>query len=261
MPKARVNGIDINYGVDGAGEPLVLIMGFSSNRRAWMFQTPVFKKHYRVITFDNRGVGRSDKPEGPYSTRVMADDTVGLMDHLGIKRAHFLGVSMGGMIAQEVAINYPDRVNKLVLVATYASRNLRSSGPSAEMREAEALPVKRMAGRLMAIASSGTPLMIFARLLRRITLGLVGKSAVAGLTGQREACIGHDTLDRLGHIKAPTLVIVGSSDRVIKPESSDEIARRIPAARLTVFDGGSHVFCMEMKDRFNEEVLRFLDAG
>ncbi len=95
MPKANVNGININYGVYGHGEPLVLIMGFAGPKLGWIFQRCFFKKHYQVVTFDNRGVWRTDKPEGPYSIKMMADDTVGLMDHLGIKKANILGVSMG----------------------------------------------------------------------------------------------------------------------------------------------------------------------
>lgn len=116
MPKAKVNGININYRVQGKREFLVLIMGYSGDQTGWIFQTSAFKKYYCVITFDNRGVGKTDKPGGAYSTKMMADDTVGLMDHLGIKKAHVLGVSMGGMTAQAVAVNYPERINKLVLV-------------------------------------------------------------------------------------------------------------------------------------------------
>ena len=97
MPKARVNGININYRVQGEGEPLVLIMGAFADQSGWMFQTGAFRKHYRIITFDNRGFGKTDKPGGAYSTKIMADDTIGLMDHLGIKKAHILGVSLGGI--------------------------------------------------------------------------------------------------------------------------------------------------------------------
>ena len=107
MPVAKVNGININYKIYGQGEPLVMIMGLSANQSGWVTQIGFFKKHYKVITFDNRGVGKSDKPIGSYTTKIMADDTIGLMDHLGIDKANFMGVSMGGMIAQEIAINYP----------------------------------------------------------------------------------------------------------------------------------------------------------
>ena len=122
MPKARVNGISINYSVEGRGEPLFLIMGFSGSKMAWFFQRGAFRKHFQVVTFDNRGVGQSDKPPGPYSMKMFADDTVGLMDHLGIDKAHVLGASMGGMIAQHIALSHPERVRKLVLSCTVASR-------------------------------------------------------------------------------------------------------------------------------------------
>ena len=123
MPLAKLNGVSISYQVEGQGEPLVMIMGFSGGRSGWIRQRPFFKKYYWVITFDNRGVGKSDKLLGPYSTRMMADDTLGLMDLLRIEKAHIMGVSMCGMIAQELAINYPQRVRKLVLACTYASQD------------------------------------------------------------------------------------------------------------------------------------------
>lgn len=96
MPSAKVNGISIDYKVEGQGEPLVMIMGLGGARSSWRSQTGFFKKYYRTVTFDNRGVGKSDKPAGPYTIRMMADDTIGLMDHLSIEKAHVLGVSMGG---------------------------------------------------------------------------------------------------------------------------------------------------------------------
>jgi len=123
MPEARINGISINYSVEGKGEPLFLIMGFSGSKMAWYFQRRAFRKHFQVVTFDNRGVGESGKPAGPYSMQMFVDDTVGLMDHLGIEKAHILGVSMGGMIAQHIAISHPERVRKLVLGCTFASRH------------------------------------------------------------------------------------------------------------------------------------------
>jgi len=118
MPKAKVNGISIDYSVCGRGEPLVLIMGFGGSKLGWFFQRRACRKYFRVVTFDNRGAGGSDKPSGPYTMRMLADDVAGLMDYLKIDKAHVMGVSMGGMIAQHVAIAYPDRVRKLVLAST-----------------------------------------------------------------------------------------------------------------------------------------------
>ncbi len=120
LPTAHVNGINIDYSDVGNGRTLILVNGLGGTKRLWRRQTRLFKKYFRTITFDNRGVGKSDRPVGPYTIKMMADDTVGLMDYLRIERAHILGESMGGMIAQELAINHPERVDKLVLACTYA---------------------------------------------------------------------------------------------------------------------------------------------
>src|SRR5881396_8351 len=106
MPRVRVGDIDMYYVEAGAGEPLVLVMGFSGDHSAWGLQFHALAQRCRVIAFDNRGVGQTDAPDRPYTTRMMADDTVGLMDALGVARAHVVGVSMGGMIAQELALNH-----------------------------------------------------------------------------------------------------------------------------------------------------------
>lgn len=269
MPKAKVNGININYSVQGKGEPLVLIMGYSGDQAGWMFQRRVFKKYYRVITFDNRGVGKTDKPGGSYSTKMMADDTVGLMDHLGINKANVLGVSMGAMIAQVLAINYPERINKLVLGCTYADRD-GSSGLAPEWpktlgfgedytdEDVRSIPIFKLADTLYSLA--------FSRLLFRIIFIPVAKiqvrlSGKTGLIGQLEAVLGHNMLNNLPDVKVPTLVITGTKDRVIKPSSSEVIAKLIPNAKLVEVEGGSHTFFMEMSGRYNKEVLDFLRSG
>jgi pimeloyl-ACP methyl ester carboxylesterase len=259
MPLAKINGIKINYRVAGQGEPLVMIMGFSAGRIGWLPQTGFFKKYYRVITFDNRGAGKSDKPPGPYSTRMMADDTVKLMDHLKIEKAHVIGLSMGGMIAQELAINYPHRVMKLVLAATYARQD-ETSGDTLEQAEFLNLPPEKKASALIGLA--------FNKPFYRFTIGLIagvltrftGASGGVGIAGQSEACLKHDTLERLSSITAPTLVIVGTGDRIIKPVSSEVIAGRIPNARLVKVEGASHYFSFELKNVFNREVLNFLKS-
>jgi pimeloyl-ACP methyl ester carboxylesterase len=259
MPLARLNGININYQVEGQGEPLVMIMGFTANRSGWMPQTPFFKKYYRVITFDNRGVGKSDKPPGPYSTRMMADDTAGLMDFLRIEKAHIMGISMGGMIAQELAINYPHRVMKLVLAATYVRQD-ETSGDSAELaRFWQLTPEKKLSAMIGLAFNKPLYRFIFA-LLGRIQTKFVGASGRVGAAGQGEACRQHDTLERLPLITTPTLVIVGTGDRIIKPVSSEVIAGKIPNAKLVKVEGGSHYFSFEMKKVFNREVLNFLKS-
>ena len=254
MPLATVNGININYEVEGQGEPLVMIMGFQTAHGGWMLQTPFFKKrHYRVITFDNRGVGKSDAPDGPYSTRMMADDTAALLDYLGVKKAHVIGISLGGMIAQELAINYPERVSTLVLGSTFACDD-NNSGFTAECSEIMKLPVYETADNILNLCFDNLKYRKFIPMLK--ILGR--KNKPAGLEGQREAMLKHNTLDRLKLIKAPTLVIVGTGDRVIRPISSEILAENISNASLIKVNKGSHVLLTEMSGTFNKEVFNFL---
>lgn len=266
MPKVFVNGININYRIEGQGEPLVLIMGLAGSMRSWIFQKHVYQKHFRVITFDNRGVGWSDKPSGPYSMRMMADDTVYLMDHLGIEKAHVLGVSMGGMIAQEIAINYPDRVNKLVLGCTFAredekgghtSQYFKGLGVESDCTEDELRKVstKRVLTTDFSLAFNSGLYRATVTMLTWVYASLLLKH---GVHAQFEAIVAHDTLDRLHRIGAPTLVITGTEDRIIKPGSSEVIADSIKNAKIIKFDGGPHAFFVTMKGRFNREVLDFL---
>lgn len=118
MPEASLGKIKLHYEEQGQGPPLMMILGLGQDMNTWAFQVPNFSKHFRVIRFDNRDSGRSSRSEEPYTTRTMASDTLGLMDHLGIERAHILGTSMGGMIALEVALQAPDRVMSLILAST-----------------------------------------------------------------------------------------------------------------------------------------------
>jgi pimeloyl-ACP methyl ester carboxylesterase len=257
MPLAKLNGVSINYKVEGQGEPLVMVMGFSATRSGWIRQIPFFRKYYRVITFDNRGAGKSDKPPGPYSTRMMADDTLGLMDLLGIEKARIMGASMGGMIAQELAINYPQRVMKLILACTYASQD-ETSGDTLEQAKFLRLTPGEKASAMIGLAFNKPLYRFVFGLLARVQTRLVGTSGNAGIPGQSEACRTHNTLDRLPLITAPTLVIVGTGDRIIKPVSSEVIGGTIPNAKAVRIEGGSHCFSFEMKNEFNREVLNFL---
>ncbi|MBN1188128.1 MAG: alpha/beta fold hydrolase [Dehalococcoidales bacterium] len=257
MPVAMVNGVRINYKVEGRGEPLIMIAGFSASRSTWASQIPFFKKHYQVITFDNRGAGKSDKPEGPYTTRMMADDVIKLMDHLKITRTHIMGISMGGMIAQEVGINYPQRIQKLVLACTFSCKD-QTSGDSADQAKLLGLSAQKMAAGMARLAVNKPFNQFLLGMLAAIGATFTSTSTRRGLKAQREACNNHNTLARLNLIKAPTLVIVGTHDRIIKPVSSEVIAGKIPGARLVEVKGGSHMLSMEMKDCFNREVLGFL---
>jgi 3-oxoadipate enol-lactonase len=267
LPIANVNGINIDYKVEGQGEPLIMISGAGANKSAWRYQTRVFKKHYRAITFDHRGVGKSDKPAGPYNFKTMADDTIGLMDHLNIEKAHVMGMSAGGMIAQELAINHPERVKKLVLACTFARRD-ETSGFSSEVENAiktyeesshDKASQRRFASVFMDLQINKWSYRIFILPFMKIAIRFMPMSALDASVGAQFAAVGtHDAADRLGLIKAPTLVITGTEDRVIKPSSSEVIARLVPNAKLVKVLGGGHSFPIEMSGEFNREVMNFL---
>ena len=262
MPRVKVNGINIDYMVEGQGEPLVMIMGLGGARGSWRYQTRFFKKYYRTVTFDNRGVGNSDKPAGPYSIKMMVDDTIGLTDYLGIDKAHVLGVSMGGMIAQELAINHPERVNKLVLGCTFAKAGRSADSP--EMNKAmEAFgksPLdeesqRKLISEMLDLSFNTRSSRVFVRPFAKVAIRFY---SITGIIEQMKAVSRHDTIDRLKMIKAPTLVITGSEDRLVNPASSEVIAKLVPNAKLVIISGGGHTFFMEMHSDFNTEVLHFL---
>lgn len=276
MPTAHVNGIDLYAEEQGSGDPLLLIMGLAADSVAWMFQRDAFAARYRTILFDNRGVGRSSKPEGPYTIPLMADDAAGLLDALDIARAHVVGISMGGMIAQELALRHPQRVRGLVLGCTYARPDAAVTGTFEESL-AHFGGHKGANGEIEVDLSHLDPLAFIQRLLpltftpqfmmtQLPTLMQVFAGALQygfdlrAIMAQVQATQAHDTVDRLGQITAPTLVITGDADLLIPPSNSDLLAARIPGARLQKIAGGSHAFNFETPEVFNAAVLEFLDT-
>jgi pimeloyl-ACP methyl ester carboxylesterase len=199
----------------------------------------------------------------------MADDTVGLMDHLEISKAHILGVSMGGMIAQEVAINHPERVRKLILVSTTAGRDEKGGHSPGLLRamglkegfsdeDIKGVDICKVMTSLNAHAFSSGAIKMVAVPFCWVRTKLFG---IKGVKGQFEAAMTHSALDRLHTIKAPTLVIAGTEDRIVPSRSSDVLVNRIPNARLVKVEGGSHTLVAEKRGRFNREVLDFLRGG
>jgi pimeloyl-ACP methyl ester carboxylesterase len=258
MPVARVNGINLDYFVIGQGTPLVMIMGMGFGRKGWRFQTDFFRRYFQVITFDNRGAGNSDKPDGPYSIRMMAEDTIGLMDYLHIEKAHILGISLGGMIAQELAINFPQRVDKLVLGSTFCQQDNNTNGEYPEWNQAVESRFKGNYNPMFdKLFNKRMSRMIFGSVLKR-ALKKAGEAGNLGMAGQYQASLKHHTADRLPQIKSPTLVIGGTADKVIIPGSYKVISNLIPGSKLVMFENGSHSIFVEARGRFNQEVLNFL---
>ena len=274
MSIASVGSIDLYYEEHGSGDPLLLIMGLAADSMAWLFQTPDFAKRYRTIAFDNRGVGRSSKPPGPYTVHQMADDTAGLLDALGIARAHVVGVSMGGMIAQELVLRHPQRVRGLVLACTYPE-------PDADIERQREFSVTRLGGtistrgELQIDLAALDPMRFFQELLplafseafianelpklmELFSGALQYGFSLEAILGQVSAVMTHKATERLHQIKSPTLVITGDADRLVPPANSDILAKYIPGARLVKVPGGSHGFNFETPEIFNREVLNFL---
>jgi pimeloyl-ACP methyl ester carboxylesterase len=274
MSTATVGDLEVYYEEHGSGGPLLLIMGLAADSTAWMFQVPDFALHYRTIVFDNRGVGRTSKPPGPYTIHQMADDAAGLLDVLDVRRAHVVGVSMGGMIAQELALRHPERVRSLVLACTYPE-------PDAEIERNRRFTVERLGGT---VTSEGQMQVDFKainpmdflqhllptvfnpdfiarelpKLIQVFSGALQYGFSMEAILGQVAAVMGHKATDRLHEIAVPTLVITGDADRLIPPANSDILAKHIPGATLMRVPGGSHGFNFETPEVFNRAVLDFL---
>ena len=267
MPIAHANGTNIYYKVNGHGEPLILIQGFGGGHEGWFFQVRALKKQFQVITFDSRGIGKSDTPSQSYTIKTMADDTVGLLDCLGMDKAHILGVSLGGIVAQEIAIHYPERVRKLILVNTIAGdftdinpEVMRSIGVEQGSSKVDYGNID-FYEMMKTVISLSFAKKSYRKFFLPMTLLNVKSVGFTGYRKQMEAAEGHSTIDRLHLIKTPTLVISGTEDRLVPPRCSDEIANRIPNARLVTIEGGSHAVFIEMRNRFNQEVLNHLEKG
>jgi pimeloyl-ACP methyl ester carboxylesterase len=269
MPKfADVNGLKLCYEeqVEDNDEALVLISGLGYGRWLWRKQLPVFSKHFRVIALDNRGSGRSDKPPGPYTTGQMAQDLRGLLDVLGIERAHVGGISMGGLIAQEFALSFPERLQKLVLVATTAG------GASVVLPDTEVMQFFSQIGARPPEENfeRGLPFVFTPKFLkehpeeieelRRWMLEREPAPPEATLA-QLAAITGFNAEARVSQIQAPTLVIGCAEDRVMPVENSKRLAEKIPNARLVILKDCGHLCPIEKADEFNRVMLEFLQEA
>ncbi|MDV2991339.1 MAG: putative non-heme bromoperoxidase BpoC [Chroococcidiopsis sp. SAG 2025] len=262
MPSAKLSNINMYYEVHGAGEPLVLIQGLSLDSSAWADQIFAFSQKYQVIVLDNRGVGQSDSPNIPYSTEMMADDTVELLRFLNIKNCHILGFSMGGKIAQQIALKYPEIVKSLILVTTAARFPARA-------RYLTKLWLKMSTEQVSAeIRLQEICLWVFtdefladeARVTAAINLGLnhPHPQQIQGFSGQVAALLQHDTRGDIERIYAPTLVLIGKDEIFIPLNFSEELAANIPNAELVVSEKGGHNYWMEFPEIFNRAVMQFL---
>jgi pimeloyl-ACP methyl ester carboxylesterase len=262
MPTVPVNGIDLHYVEVGAGEPLVLLMGFGGDHLSWGFQLNAFAARHRVIAFDNRGSGRSSAPDVPYTTRLMADDALALMDRLGIDGAHVLGVSLGGMIAQELALARPDRVRSLQLHCTAARPDRYMLALLDNLKAVRAVLGREPAQRAMALwlfaptTFNERPEFVETMLYAARTQPY--PQSDVGFARQGDAIVSHDALDRLAALTCPTLVTVGAEDALAPLRFAREIARALPHAELHTIPAAGHAAFWEKPAEFNTLCLDFL---
>jgi pimeloyl-ACP methyl ester carboxylesterase len=264
MPIQKINGIEIYYEIHGKGEPLVLIMGLRRNAEWWYRQIPHLSKHFKVLVFDNRGAGRTDKPVMDYSIRLFADDTAGLMEALDIKKAHILGVSMGGYIAQELTIHYPERVKSLILGCTSAGGKravLTNPERLKEFTANEGLSPEQILKKDMDIYFSDAFIAEHREEIAEfIKISLRYYQPPDAFMRQFNACLRHDTVDLLNQITVPTLIVSGDDDPLVPPENSKILKELIPHAELIFFPGMRHCFFIEEAKKFNQIAINFFKS-
>lgn len=258
------NGQELYFEIAGDGPPLVLIMGIGYDSTLWMKQVPELSEHFQVITFDNRDVGRSSEADAPYAIEDMADDVAGLLDQLGIERAHILGLSMGGQIAQRFALRHPDRVERLILSGTGAAPARRVFDPIELWSwvkgrdESGMLFARQQFLWLFSDEFLQSPEAVDQTL--KMLADNPNPISAEAYARQAQAYTAHDCLDELGAIDAPTLVICGERDRLTPPWICRALADAIPRARFELVrgPGASHALPLERPDEFNRRVTAFL---
>jgi pimeloyl-ACP methyl ester carboxylesterase len=262
MPTARIHDIDLYYEVSGTGDPLLLIRGLGSNADHWYCQIPAFSKHFKVITFDHRGIARSGFSNASLTMALMTGDVIGLLDFLKISRAHIFGISMGGMIAQQMAISYPQRIGGLVLGCTHCGGNrvVRTSNAGSTIKPEQLYSdasgaAKKALNTLFADATITKNPAIFSRYLETSAKYPPDPEI---LKQQREAIHAHDAWEDLPHIQSPTLILTGDQDRLVPVDNAKLLRQRIPNSSLEIVNGGGHQFMIEQPDITNKIVVNFL---
>jgi 3-oxoadipate enol-lactonase len=263
---ARNGPVTIAYDVRGRGSPLVLIQGVGVGRWGWEPVADRLARRFQVITIDNRGIGASDTAPGHYSTRMMADDVLAVLDHAGIQRASVVGTSLGGMIAQELALAHPERVDRLVLVATIPGGPRSRPMPLPTTYLFAWAPFMTSQAKLQQFlhATLGPEtLRRRPKIARRLAVRkLAHPQSQHAWRAQTEAGMLFNPLGRQRRITQPTLVVQGTADQIVAPGNAEVLAGLVPDARLQRFDGAGHLLYWEQPKRFVRVVTDFLtDPG
>ncbi|MFI5366273.1 MAG: alpha/beta fold hydrolase [Candidatus Binatia bacterium] len=264
MPHARVGDVDLYYEITDCTEPwkagpppVVFVHGLGGDHRVWLYQVPAFCNRFPTITVDLRGHGASSKPDRDLGMADMALDVVRLLRAFGVERAHLIGLSLGGMVVQQLALDFPLAVASLVLADTLCGmppgfENVMQD--ALRFIEQNSMPDVAKARITNAFSEAVNPMM------RDYLIDRVARNDKAAYVRAARAAFGFSVCGRLGEIAAPTLVVVGDADRVTPPPLSEEIAARIPRARLARIANAGHITNMERPQEFNRVVLDFLSS-
>lgn len=262
MPAAPLDWGDLHYQEAGAGPPLLLVSGLNGLAQPWQAVVPALARRFRVITHDHRGLGGSSRWDGAFSVDQIARDVLGLMDHLGLERAHVVGHSLGGAVAQALAADHPARVDRLVLYASWA-------GPDAYFARVMTMRRQMLLGLGVEEFLRTGPIGIYpprwivqhdATLAAGLPAAIAAFPGTETMVARMEACLRHDRRNSLGRIAAPTLVLGVADDMSTPLECSEELAGAIPGAALRVLPYGGHNAHVVVPGEVAEALLEFLDG-
>jgi pimeloyl-ACP methyl ester carboxylesterase len=262
MPRIRVGELELFYESEGSGEPLLLLMGLGGEHHAWVFQRPELSRRYRLVMVDNRDAGASDEATSAYGLGDMAADALAVMDHLGIERFHVLGASMGGAVAQHLALQAPVRVASLVLACTWGRTDpflamiLHGWRRLAELLSAEEFLALQTPWAFTPRFFEEPPAELIAA--QEVLREHAGLKSVGAYQRQVDACLAHDTLGLLPLLRTPTMVLVGEDDILTPPRYARALAAAMARAEAVLVPATAHACFLETPKPFNERVLRFL---